>query len=70
MLTCQNNFEKSYTEEKTKPASSGYSIFTSCLIDSIKKFVDCRRFEDCIERFCKDLREHAMKKINFENKNK
>ena len=30
--------------------------------------LDCYKGEDCMERFCKDLREHAMKIINFEEK--
>ena len=29
MHSCQNNFEKSYTEKKTKHTLPGYSIFTS-----------------------------------------
>ena len=36
MHSCQNNFEKFYTEKKTKHAPSGYSIFTSFSIDSTK----------------------------------
>ena len=30
--------------------------------------LDCYKGEDCMERFCKDLREHAMKIINNEEK--
>ena len=37
MLSCQNNFEKSYTEKKTKHTPSGYSIFRSCSFDQTKK---------------------------------
>ena len=32
MHSCQNNSEKSYTEKKTKHTPSGYSLFTSCLL--------------------------------------
>ena len=45
---------------------SGYSIFTHCLFDAAEKKLDCYRGKDCIERFCKDLREHAMQIINYE----
>ena len=37
MNICQNNLEKSYTKKKIKHISSGYSLFTSCLFDPIKK---------------------------------
>ena len=68
MHSCQNNPEKSYTEKKTKHASSGYSLFTNCSFDETKNKLDCYKGEDCMERFCKDLREHAMKIINYEKK--
>ena len=66
MQPCQNNPEKSYTEKKTKHVPSGYSIFTHCLFDAAEKKLNCYRGKDCIERFCKDLREHAMQIINYE----
>ena len=31
--------------------------------DSTKNKLDCYKGEDCMERFCKDLKEHAMKII-------
>ena len=38
MHSCQNNFEKFYTEKKTtKHMPSGYSLFTSCWFDPKKK---------------------------------
>ena len=60
--------EKFYTEKKTKRTPSGYSLFTNCSFDAAKNKLDCYRGEDCIERFCKDLRNHAMKIINYEEK--
>ena len=33
-----------------------------------KNKLDCYKGEDCMEKFCKDLREHAMKIINYEKK--
>ena len=68
MHSCQNSLEKSYTEKKTKHTPSGYSIFTSCSFDPTKNNLDCCKGEDCMESFCKDLREHAMKIINYEKK--
>ena len=68
MHSFQNNLEKSYTEKKTKHTPPGYSIFTNCSFDSTKNKHDCCKGEDCVERFCKDLKEHAMKIINYEKK--
>ena len=68
MNSCQNNPEKSYAEKKIKNAPSGYSLFTNCSFDETKNKLDCQKGQDSVERFCKDLREHTMKKINFEEK--
>ena len=68
MHSCQNNPEKSYTEKKIKHTPSGYSLFTNCSFDETKNKLDCYRGEDCMERFCKDLREHAVKIISYEEK--
>ena len=68
MHSCQNNFEKSYTEKKTKHMPSGYSLFTSCLFDPTKNKLDCYRDKDCMERFCKNFKEHATRIINYEKK--
>ena len=35
-----------------------------------KNKLDCYKGEDCMEKFCKDLRQHAMKIINYEKKEK
>ena len=66
--SCQNNPGKSYTEKKTTHKPSGYSIFTSCSIDPTKNKLDCYKGENRMERFLKDLREYAMKIINYEKK--
>ena len=68
MHSCQNNPKKSYTEKKTKHTPSGYSLFTNCLVDLTKNKLDCYKGKNCIERFCKDLREDAMKIIDNEKK--
>ena len=59
MHSSQINLEKSYTEKKIKHTPSGYSFFTNCSFDLVK---------NCMARFCKDLRGHTMKIINYEEK--
>ena len=54
--------------KKTKYTPSGYSLFTNCSFDSAENKFHCYKGEDCMERLCKDLREHAMKIINYEKK--
>ena len=41
-------------------------MFAHYSFHAIKSKLDCYRGEDCIERFCKDLKEHATKMINWE----
>ena len=33
-----------------------------------QKTLDCYKWEDCMEKFCKDLIDHVMKIINYEEK--
>ena len=66
MHSCQNNLEISFTEKKTKHTPSVYSLFTNCSFDAAKNKLDCYRGKDCIEKFCKDLREQAMRISNYE----
>ena len=68
MSTCYNNPEKSLTTKINKNTPSGYSLFTHCLFDKTKNKLDYYRGEDCMKKFCKDLREHATKIINYEKK--
>ena len=63
MSTCYNNPEKSSTTKINKHIPSGYSIFTHCSFDKSKY-----RDEDCMIKFCKDLREHETKIINYVKK--
>ena len=46
----------------------GYSIFTHCPFDESKNKLNYYRGDDCMEKFCKDLREHSTKIINYEKK--
>ena len=67
--SCQNNPEKSYREKKkTKHTPSDYSLFTNCLFDAAKNKLHRYRGKDCMEKFCKDLREHAIKIVDYEKK--
>ena len=60
--------EKSYTEKKTNHTLSGCSMFASCSFDPRKNKLDCYKGEDCVERFCKDLREHTTEIINYDKR--
>ena len=66
--TCYKNLEESSTTEINKHTPSGYSLFTHCSFDKTKNKLDYYRGEDCMKKFCKDLREHATKIINYEKK--
>ena len=61
--TCYNNPEESSTTEINKHTPSGYSLFTHCSFDKTKNKLDYYRGDDCMEKFCKDLGEHATKII-------
>ena len=66
--TCYNNPEESSTTKIKRHTPSGYSIFTHCSFDKSKNKLNYYRGEDCMKRFCKDLKEHAIKIINCEKK--
>ena len=68
MHSCQSNPEKSNTEKKIKHTASGYSLFTNCSFDSAENKLGCYRGKHCMERFCKELRDHTTKIINYEEK--
>ena len=62
--TCYNNPEESSTTKINKHTPSGYSIFTLFSFDKSKNKLNYYRGDDCMKRFCKDLREYATKIIN------
>ena len=64
MSTFHNNPKKSSATKINKHTPSGYSLFTHCSFDATKNKLDCYRGNDCMEQFCKDLKEHATKIIN------
>ena len=66
--TCYNNPDLSSTTKINHHTPSGYSIFTHCSYDKSKNKLNYYRGEDCMKRFCKYLKEHAIKIINCEKK--
>ena len=68
--TCQNNTEKSYTEKKAMHTPSGYSLVTWCSFDKSKTGLNYYRGKDCMEKFCNDLKDQAMKIINYKKRKK
>ena len=69
MSTCINKPNESSTTKINKHVPSGYSMFTHCSFDKSKNKLNCYRRDDCMNKFCKDLREHVTKIINYEKKN-
>ena len=61
--TCYNNPEEPSTTEINKHTPSGYSLFTHCSFDKTKNKFDYYRGEDCMKKFCLNLRELATKVI-------
>ena len=66
--TSYNNLEESSTTEINKHTPSGYSLFIHCSFDKTKNKLDYYRGDHYMKKFCKDLREHATKIINYEKK--
>ena len=64
--SCQNDLEKSSTEKKAKHTPSGYSWITHCSFNASKNERGYYREKDCMEMFCKDLKDQAMKIIDYE----
>ena len=68
MSTCINNPNESSTTKINKHTQSGYLIFTSCSFDESKNKLNYYSGRDCMKKFCKDLKEHATRIINYEKK--
>ena len=68
MSTCINNPNESSAIKINKHTPSGYSIFTSCSFDESRNKLNYYRGKDCMKKFCKDLKEHAKRMINYEKK--
>ena len=65
---CQNNPDLSSTTKINQHIPSGYSICTSCSFDKSNNKLSYYRGEDCMRRFCKDLKDHAIKIIDCKKK--
>ena len=59
---------KNFLQRKKMDTPSGHSLFTNCSFDTTKHKLDCYRGEDCMESFCKDLRDHAVNIISYKEK--
>ena len=68
MRTSYNNPKKLSTTKTNKHTACGYSSFTHCSFDVTKNKLDYYGGNDCMKKFCKDLKDHAMKIINYEKK--
>ena len=66
--SCQNDPIKSSTEKKAEPTPSGFLWITCCSFNKSKNEGGDYRGKDCMEMFCNDLRNQAMKIINYEKK--
>ena len=66
--TCYNNPNLSSTTRINQHVPSGYSIFTNCSFDKSYNNLSHYRGEDCMKRFCKDLKDHATRIVDFERK--
>ena len=65
--SCQNNPNKSETERKAIHEPCGYALNFVCSFDSKNK-QGFYRGQNCIKRFCSDLKELGTKIINYEQK--
>ena len=69
MSSCHNNPEISSTTKINKHTPYVYSLFTHCSLNLTKNKFDCYRGKDCMESFCKGLKENATKIINYKKIN-
>ena len=66
--SCSNNNDKSYTEKKAMQKPSGYSLLMCCSFDKTKNEKKHYRGKDCMKIFSRELKNQAMKIINYEMK--
>ena len=62
--SCQNNPKKSYTERKGDHEPSGYLLSLISSFNATKHRHYFHRGKDCIESFCKKLKELEIETIN------
>ena len=68
MSACQNNPNESSTAELINTHHRVIHDLSHCSFDKSRNKLDYYRGKDCMKKFCKDLREHATKIINYEKK--
>ena len=66
-LNYSENFFQSLYHTILTLSDSCYQTIWS--FDPTKNKLDCYRDKDCMERFCRDLKEHATRLTKFEKKN-
>ena len=66
--TCYNNPDLSSTTEINQHIPSGYSVYTNCSFNKVNNKLRHYGGEDCMKRFCKDLKDHATKMTYFKKK--
>ena len=66
--SCQNNPNESYTERKAIHEPCGYSLDLVCSFDSKEDKHSFYRGNDCIKKFCSELKELGTKAVNYEQK--
>ena len=67
-VTCHSNPENASTTKVNKHTACGYLLFTHSSFDVTENKHDHYRSKDCMKNFCKDLKEHVTKIINYEKK--
>ena len=68
VVGCKNNHEKSSTTRGGEHILSGFSMTTVLSFKDIKNEHHAYLDKNCMKRFFKSIREHAMKIVNFEKK--
>ena len=66
--SCQNNSNEFYTEKKAMHEPSSYALSLISSFDSRENKHNFYRAEDCMEKFCSDLKEFGTKIINYKEK--
>ena len=63
--SCQNNPDKSYTEQKAIHKPCGYSLDLISSFDLKENTHSFYRGKNCIKKFCKEIRKLGTKIINY-----
>ena len=66
--SCQNNPEKSYTEQIARHEPSGRSLLLNSSFDKKENKLNYYRGKDCAEKVCKKFRERVMEVINYKKR--